>query len=507
MRHRILLAASLFYLCAADIAWVAIDTRPPFWDMANHATWSLGVLHDFQQNGVAAFLTLPHDSGIYPPLYYAVTAVFYWLFGTTIGAAQLANLPAIILLGLSTFGIAKTVLDPSAAVLAAMIANFIPFMLWLSRETMIEYWLAALVAVSLWALLRSEEFSNPKWSLLFGAFCGLGMLTKWTFAIFVGLPAFWAARKNFRNAVKAGTFAAVIAAYWYVPQFATMPRVWQQVAIAAQNEQDPGRLSIQGWIFYIRALEGYLLLLPLFIAFLAGLIVVIRNWRLSFPKWTPLALCLLGGWIGLMLLPNEDPRYAVAGLPVVAIFCAAAFEKRKAAQIAIVGILVFQHVMVSFGIPQLPERIILMKGTGGAVSFDWNLYTQTYFGLWGRPERQDWSIERVLQRVSASAGTAQPVRVGLIPDLPRFDVPAFQFVAEVNRYPVVISRQLSADEKDMQENDYLLMSLGGQTAFGSQAPHAAEINANIVSHPERFQIIDTFTIPSGETIRLYQCVR
>ena len=37
MRHRILLAASLLYLCAANIVWIAIDTRPPFWDMANHA--------------------------------------------------------------------------------------------------------------------------------------------------------------------------------------------------------------------------------------------------------------------------------------------------------------------------------------------------------------------------------------------------------------------------------------------------------------------------------------
>jgi len=62
MRHRILLGASLLYLCAANVVWIAIDTRPPFWDMANHANWSLGVLRDFQENGVAAFLTLPYDT-------------------------------------------------------------------------------------------------------------------------------------------------------------------------------------------------------------------------------------------------------------------------------------------------------------------------------------------------------------------------------------------------------------------------------------------------------------
>jgi hypothetical protein len=37
MRHRILLVAALVYLCAANVIWIAIDTHPPFWDMANHA--------------------------------------------------------------------------------------------------------------------------------------------------------------------------------------------------------------------------------------------------------------------------------------------------------------------------------------------------------------------------------------------------------------------------------------------------------------------------------------
>jgi len=55
--------------------------------------------------------------------------------------------------------------------------------------------------------------------------------------------------------------------------------------------------------------------------------------------------------------------------------------------------------------------------------------------------------------------------------------------------------------------DYLLMSVGRQTAFGSQAPHAEEINAYIEGHPTRFRLLDSFSIPSGETVRLYECVR
>ena len=55
-------------------------------------------------------------------------------------------------------------MDPGAAVLAAMIANFIPLMLWLSRETMLEYWLTAMVANPLGA-----EIARP-----FGVDIGFG---------------------------------------------------------------------------------------------------------------------------------------------------------------------------------------------------------------------------------------------------------------------------------------------------------------------------------------------
>jgi hypothetical protein len=504
MRHRILLAASLLYLCAANIVWIAIDTRPPFWDMANHANWSLGVLRDFQYNGVAAFMTLPQDSGSYPPLYYAVTAIFYALLGPTIDAAQFANLPAIILLGLATYGIARFLMEPGAAVLAAVIANFIPLLLWLSRETMLEYWLTAMVAVSIWVLLQSRDFSNQKWTLVFGICCGLGMLTKWTFAIFVAFPAIWAARKHPGNALKSAAIAAVVASYWYIPQFYTMPQFWRQNAAAAAFERDPSAI-LQSILFYIRAFEGSVLFLPLFLFTVAGILLVVRNWRTSFPKWTPLALCLIGSACGLMLLPSTDPRYAVGILPVVAVFAAAPFEKRATAQMVLVGFLVFQHVLVSFGIPQLPERIVLIKGTDGPLPFDWNLYSQSYFNLWGKPERQDWHIEDVLKRVSA--GATGPVRLGLIPDLPRLDVQAYQFAIDLHGYPVKIDRQVAPDEKSLILSDYLLMSVGRQTAFGSQAPHAEEINAFIESHPEQFRLVDSFSIPSGETVRLYECLR
>ena len=57
------------------------------------------------------------------------------------------------------------------------------------------------------------------------------------------------------------------------------------------------------------------------------------------------------------------------------------------------------------------------------------------------------------------------------------------------------------------KNDYIVTSLGKQENIASYAPRGSEINAFIAGHPELFQIIDTFPLPNGETIRLYKCVR
>jgi hypothetical protein len=153
------------------------------------------------------------------------------------------------------------------------------------------------------------------------------MLTKWTFVIFIGLPAVWAARKHPGNAVKGAAIAAVVACYWYIPQFYTMPQFWRQNAAAAAFERDPSALP-QSVLFYIRSMEGSVLFLPLFVSAILGILLVIRSRRTSFPKWTPLALCLIGSALGLMLLPSTDPRYAVGILPAVAVFAAAPFEKK-----------------------------------------------------------------------------------------------------------------------------------------------------------------------------------
>ena len=450
MRHRILLAASLFYLCAANIIWIAIDTRPPFWDMAGHARpghWASYATSSRMESQQSC--TLPQDSGSYPPLYYAVTAVFYGYSAQSIDAAQLANTPAIILLGCRDLW-NRTVpngtrqppcLPPCSPISFRSCSGSLAKPL---SSTGSPRWLRS--QSGRFSRRRSSPIRNGRWSS--ELCCGLGMLTKWTFVIFVGSAGVLGCAQESRAMPSRPPRSLPSSlSYWYVPQFATMPKFWRQVAIAGQNEHDPAQFSHPGLALLHSRARRISPVSSAICRLSCGLFVVVRNWRISFPKWTPLVLCLLGSWFGLMLLPNEDPRYAAASLPVVAIFAAAAFEKRRAAQIVLTAL---------SAVPACPG-VVWNSATARARRSDerhWTGLSHSIGISTRRPTLVCGEIRNARTGTSSACfsasrpGTAHsPARVGMIPDLPRFDVPAFQFSIDLHRYPVVIDRQFSAGTK------------------------------------------------------------
>ena len=205
-----------------------------------------------------------------------------------------------------------------------------------------------------------------------------------------------------------------------------------------------------------------------------------------------------------MFFENKDPRYGAPLLPAVALISAVPLQSRKVALALLFPLLVFEHHLVSFAIPRLPEAVVLMKGREGPLSWNWNLYTQTYFGLWGRPAREDWKIEAVLDRITASGG--KPVRLGMIPDIPRFDSQAFEFYIELGDRPVVVHRLWTFDEEVIRDNDFILMSEKGQGFALFFSGDINRINHYVLDRPERFEIEQSFDLPNDEVIRLYRVI-
>ena len=498
MRHRILLAAAFAYLAIANVIWIARDTRPPFWDMAAHQTAALRIHDAVESAGPAGLTQIESLTLPYPPFYHSIVAVFYAMFGRSTDTAQYANIPAILLLLLATYGIGRTILSPLSAASAAVLVSFYPLLLWLSRETIIDYWLTGMVAASVWVLLRTKEFSDLRWSIAFGVVAGLGMLTKWTFPFFLALPFLWCSRNHWKKAALAGSIAAGVAAVWYLPAAPAMAQLLRINSGQALSEGDPGRISLQAIAFYVRALEGYQLFLPLFSAFVIGAILLAGRFE---KRWMPIVLWVAGGWAGLLLFQNKDPRYSAPILPAIAIVTAILIEKRRWLLVPLMALLLFQHYLVSFGLRQLPQTAMIARGVGGPLPWNWNIYTQQYFGLWGPPADEDWRIEYVLKKISRTGGP--PVRIGMIPDIPRFDSFAFQFYATLGHFPVTVIRLISPDEEAISNTDYILLSETDQGPVYAATPGPG-IKDYILGRPDRFEILEWFALPNGNVIRLYR---
>jgi 4-amino-4-deoxy-L-arabinose transferase-like glycosyltransferase len=500
IRHRFLLVAAFSYLVAANLIWISRDSRPPYWDMADKQTGALRIYDAVANSGARAVAQIPFLTGSYPPLYYSIIAISYGLFGKTIDAAQWANLPAIAILLIATYGIGRTLLKPLPAATAAVIVNFYPLLLWLSRETLIDYWLTSLVAFAIWLLILTKEFTNRKFTVLFGVVCGLGMLTKWTFVLFVLLPALWAARKNFKNAATAALIAIGIAAYWYAFAAQALLRLLSINTAQSLSEGDPGRFTIGAATFYVRALEGSQLFLPLFVLFAAGAIALLFNFNRS---WIPIALWMAGGWLGLMLFQNKDPRYTAPLLPAIALISAQVFQKKESLVALLLPVLLIQHYLVSFGISALPAAVVLAKGGNGPISYDWNLYTQRYFG-WGPPAREDWKIEYVLSRVAPQDG--RTVQLGMVPDIPRFDTLAFEYYITLKKFPVSVNRLAVFDPRAITSNDYILVSEkdGGFEPGSGFTSDLKQIHHYIEEQTDIFHRLESFSLPNGDLIFLYK---
>lgn len=140
---------------------------------------------------------------------------------------------AFLVMGaLAMFGLGRRLLDPGAGVLAAFLFATAPFVVFSLLNFQLDLPLAAMVAVALYALARTDELSRRGRSLVFGLVLGLGMLTKPPFAACMSGALAWGAWRSIR-APDRGTrvvhllgalgVAVLIALPWYGPRLVGLP--------------------------------------------------------------------------------------------------------------------------------------------------------------------------------------------------------------------------------------------------------------------------------------------
>jgi 4-amino-4-deoxy-L-arabinose transferase-like glycosyltransferase len=334
-----LLAGLTCCLEGITVAWLVLDRQPPWWDDSFYLTKSLLMLDALVDGGVVEYVKrffsiIPTR----PPMITVLPTPIYLLLGRNPKYAFGVNLLFIPILLASVYLLGKQFWGVRAGLIAAYIVGTMPLIYGLVRSYLVEFNLTALVSLAVCLLMQSENFQRFRITLCFGIACGLGLLLKVTFPLFVLFPLLYVflrflqstePRANSRPASRLKTVSALVippvllALPWYLWNFGPAIRLVEFAGFSQDAD-----IYGTGRVFSFPAVEKYLLQVAgsgtsyyyvLLAVVLLALIFGARKadtFLQSFGK-EPLAILLLWGLPFLVFLfgRNKNLRYVAPVLP------------------------------------------------------------------------------------------------------------------------------------------------------------------------------------------------
>lgn len=413
------------------LVWLALDEQPQVWDMAHHQIkgWeSLQALDDGR---------LPEDfpslSSYYPPLYYLQEMVVLSVWRNRDALVFLSNLPGLVMLFGGVWWLASRCLTPRTAPWAALLSWCFPLVAWTSRFSLLDVALGGWVMLALCLVAKSQYLERRGYTLLLGLVTAAGLLTKWTFVLFLAVPLVWALihsrdrKRSLLNLMDAALVAAPLVFWWYLPNARNLLERFTLTMQAAGWEQDPGLGSLLGWLYYPRSLASYYLFLPLTALFALGAVLRFERKRESPPEVSLVRWTFWGGLFLLTLLEAKDPRYVLPLAGPLAILILVPWNRRPVVVRLAAALAFLQFLAVSFSLPLVPGKLALFQvpedGDYRGAGREWVLFASRYFDVAGPPRRENWRHEEILEQIPAGS------TVGFLPDLAHFHLLALRLQA------------------------------------------------------------------------------
>ncbi len=304
--------------------WLTQDRSIPIYDAGDQLETAL-IYHKMLQGGNLLGPFTYHN--IYPILGHMVGAVAALVGGVNVASPIIGeNLVFVPLLALGCYQTGRLLFSPLAGMLAVVFVLGSPLIISLFHVFMLDAPLAALVAVSVWLILASEDFSRPGVAAFAGLSVGLGVNLKVQFALFlVGLILIVLLHGGWRNWRGFAIFAAVVLAVglpWYLVHLSELGEMLELASAGPGTPPGniPARFSFDNLTWYFWNVLNSQLLAPLFIFVIVGTVwttvTAVRDHgrqksaRLEF---------LLAGFVAWLVITfgtiHHDIRY---GLPLLA---------------------------------------------------------------------------------------------------------------------------------------------------------------------------------------------
>jgi len=459
---------------------------------------------------------------------YLVSAPLALLFWPTTDVLLGVNALFLGILILSTYGIACVFGGQETGLLAAFIVSMYPIIYGLARHYLLDVPLVAMVTLAVWLLVRTEDFGRRGAAIACGLSLGLGMLTKWTLAVFVGGSFLMAAvralrvrsRRRLLNLGLALVVGTVVAAPWYLYNLPSLLNFLRLVGTYGRAEGDPAVGFQQLWSFYLRAFVNDQVLLPFALFFVAGLILLLTMRKFRYR--TALLLCwIVVPYLAFSNFGNKDIRFTIPYLPAVATITALGLVRLRpqGLKIGLITLLalyaVFQFVGLSWGLSSrlpvglLPPWISVRIGSSRL-----HLYAEGVH-IASPPRAEDWQAQAMLCDMMSSGevtADAEPLMLTVLPDAPCFEPNVFAYYAMIKRLPIHVQRVTGVFRVDdararVLASDYVVAKTGDQgPAWSVQGAglFTEELHDPSSELGRQFELIGEYNLPDGSVAELYR---
>ena len=471
--HWGIVAGVFAVLVAVAAVWLAIDRRPPQWDHANHLERVVTCAEDLARGERSSF---------YPPFVPCTAALAYRLWPTDEASAQAV---VLLFLGLgmaATYLLGRRFSGGAGGVVAAIAFGTAPFVVYISLRFQLDLPLAAMVAVAIEALLRTEGFRRSGWSLGAGVVVGLGLLTKPTFLVYVLVPIVVlvvqvADRRRLVNAAAGAAAAIVLSLPWYGLRFFGLPaQIGGRSFRQAAESGHPHPLSAAALGYYPQTFPTQFGAIAAAL-FVFGLLIVMRRHRMLLASVVlPFAV--------FELIQNKNMRYTLPLLPLAATVAGVAFAALpRRAQLGAGALLVaasgLQVSATAFGIP----ANLRLPGVGIPLAFV------------SPPSREDWHQREILTLIAKDSAGA-PTTVSVVPNHSFFSASNFRYYAVRDGQPFSFSRAWDPEPLGVH---YMILKTG-DVGPAWTAAKIQRVDARLASDRNLariFPVIGEFRLPDG----------
>ena len=522
--YYLLLLVLLLFHIVNNVIIVTNDNTPLLWDGGDYFLKSLKYYDVFANFGSDFISRFNAVSTYRPPLFMLSSLPLYFVFGRSTDVAAMTNILYLIILVLSVYGIGRRIHSKEVGLMAAFIVSVFPIIFGLSRSYWQDFPLTAMVSLSIYLLIRADYFRDRKYSILFGLSIGLGMLTKWTYFVFLAGPFLYMfisslkmneechekRKKPILNAIIAVLFGMAVASFWYIPNGLDIAGKLFGLSVGVTGKGDEATRfqqlgetigpsgTLKSLVFYGGMLvneQVSFLFAGLFLVFTVLLLKRERGktlWMLIF--WIIIPV------IAFTLIKNKTTRNTVSMLPAIGLIISLGIMSIRAswARKTIAAIILFfglfQYVTISYGSTFFPKKLALIPPIGEIVFFE--QYENRSHAIF-RANKGDWKADEIVNRINSDRGDKKDIKIVLLPR-DAFTWMAMEYTSYLKEVPFTFIGAVNSPDAVLKA-DYVLLKKGGFVAPWFLMGNIHTSIDLMDDHQKEFVLLTSVTLPEERT--------